>query len=86
MFSPGDPDRYRDIVADLYNYDWFMVARDFSSYVAAQAELDRLWRDKAAWYRKAVRNTAHVAWFSADRAIREYAADIWNIPVATGAA
>jgi starch phosphorylase len=26
-------------------------------------------------------NTANMAWFSSDRAIREYARDIWNVPV-----
>jgi starch phosphorylase len=26
-------------------------------------------------------NTANMAWFSSDRVIREYARDIWNVPV-----
>ena len=29
-----------------------------------------------------IRNIANVGWFSSDRAIREYAGDIWNVPVA----
>lgn len=84
VFSPDDRDRYRDIVADLYNYDWFMVARDFTAYLAAQERLDELWQDPAEWTRCAIRNTARVAWFSSDRAIREYAAEIWNVPTPGG--
>ena len=81
VFSPNDRDRYRDLVADLYNYDWFMVARDFAAYAVEQERLDRLWHDRDEWYRRAIHNTARVAWFSSDRAIREYADEIWNIPI-----
>ncbi|TMJ37302.1 MAG: glycogen/starch/alpha-glucan phosphorylase, partial [Alphaproteobacteria bacterium] len=28
----------------------------------------------------AIRNTASMAWFSADRTIREYAQEIWTVP------
>ena len=35
----------------------------------------------SSWRAKAIRNVASMAWFSADRTIREYARDIWNVPV-----
>ena len=38
------------------------------------------WREPESWWRSAVLNTAHVAWFSSDRTIREYAEDIWDTP------
>ena len=28
-----------------------------------------------------IHDIAHMAWFSSDRAIREYGQDIWNVPV-----
>ncbi|RVA23542.1 glycogen/starch/alpha-glucan phosphorylase, partial [Mesorhizobium sp. M7D.F.Ca.US.004.03.1.1] len=36
VFSPDDPERYRDLINGLYNSDWFMVAADFDAYAAAQ--------------------------------------------------
>ena len=83
VFSPDDPNRYRDLIGGLYDHDWFMVARDFDSYVAAQARVDKLWLDKPTWYRMAILNTARVGFFSSDRTIRQYAEEIWGVPVAT---
>ena len=81
VFSPDDPNRYRDLVGGLYDHDWFMVARDFDAYAEAQREVDELWRQNRKWYAMAIRNTAHMGWFSSDRTIRQYAGEIWNVPV-----
>jgi starch phosphorylase len=78
-FSPDDPTRYRELVADLRGADWFMVAADFDAFRAAQAEVDARWRNPAAWWRSAIINTAHMGWFSSDRTIREYAEGIWHV-------
>ena len=80
VFSPDDRDRYRNLVADLYENDWFMVAADFDSYSAAQRRVDDIWNDKAKWNDMAIRNTANVGWFSSDRTIRQYAGEIWKVP------
>jgi starch phosphorylase len=80
-FSPGAPERYRDLVADLTDSDWFMVTADFDAYLDAQYAVSTRWRDRHAWWRSSVLNTAHMGWFSSDRTIGEYAADIWGVPV-----
>jgi starch phosphorylase len=80
-FSPGEPDRYRGIVDNLMTSDWFLVAADYAAYARAQERVDALWRDQRVWRAMAIRNTANVAWFSADRTIRQYARDIWAVPV-----
>jgi len=84
VFSPDDPNRYRDLIGGLYDHDWFMVARDFDSYAAAQRTVDGLWQNSRKWYSMAIRNTAHMGWFSSDRTIRQYASDIWGVPVGQG--
>ena len=80
VYSPDEPSRYAPIVDALVHHDRFMVTADFDAYYATQRRVDDLWRDQGAWWAASIRNTAHMAWFSSDRAIREYAEDIWNVP------
>ncbi len=79
VFSPDDPHRYRELVDILTDHDHFLVTADFDAYVAAQREVAARWQDKTAWWRGSVLNTARMGWFSSDRAIREYAGEIWNV-------
>jgi starch phosphorylase len=79
VFSPDDPDRYRELIGGLYERDWFMVASDFDTYAAAQREVDRLWSDRPTWRKKTILNTARMGWFSSDRTIGQYCKDIWGI-------
>ena len=80
-FSGGDPDLFLPIVQSLLAYDSFMVAADFAAYWEAQRAVERLWRDPARWWRASILNSAHAGYFSSDRAVREYAQEIWQVPV-----
>jgi starch phosphorylase len=77
-FSPDEPDRYRPLIESLLYNDNYMLLADFASYMHAQDQVDRLYRDPAAWAEKAVRNIAAMGRFSSDRTIREYVEQIWD--------
>ncbi len=83
VFSPDEPERYRELVDVLTHHDHFMVSADFDSYAAAQRRVADRWRDRAGWWRTSMLNTARVGWFSSDRTIREYAEEIWSVQIAS---
>jgi starch phosphorylase len=65
------------------SWDPFFHLADLEAYLDAQAAADRLYADTRQWTRKAILNVARIGYFSSDRTVREYAADIWRIkPVA----
>jgi starch phosphorylase len=80
-FSPDDRHRFQPLVDQILGHDKFMVAADFEAYWHAQRTIDELWRNPHDWWRTSIRNTARMGWFSSDRAIREYADEIWRVPV-----
>ncbi|MBV8924146.1 MAG: glycogen/starch/alpha-glucan phosphorylase [Bradyrhizobium sp.] len=80
-FSPGEPSRFESIAHALRYLDHYMVSADFDSYYEAQRGIDARWQVMPAWTRASILNVARMAWFSSDRTIREYAEEIWNVPV-----
>ena len=74
--------------ADIANYlltgapiaDTYMCMADYQSYLATQNEMSNLYAtDKRTWNQKSLRNIAAAGFFSADRSIRDYANNIWNL-------
>ena len=80
-FSPGEPARFEQIAHALRYLDHYMVSADFDSYYECQRGIDARWQVMPAWTRASILNVARMAWFSSDRTIREYAEEIWNVPV-----
>ena len=74
--------------ADIANYlltgspiaDPYMCMADYESYLVTQDKLSKLYaEDKRSWNQKALRNIAAAGYFAADRSIKEYAENIWNL-------
>jgi starch phosphorylase len=80
-FSPDDPGRFESVAHALRHLDHYMVSADFDAYFDAQRGIDARWQVIPAWTRASILNVARMPWFSSDRTIREYAEDIWNVPV-----
>ncbi|WP_311537917.1 glycogen/starch/alpha-glucan phosphorylase [uncultured Anaerococcus sp.] len=59
--------------------DQYYLLKDFKSYKETQAKLNKEFRNRKEWARKALKNIANAGFFSSDRTILEYADDIWKI-------
>ena len=80
FYSPDEPHRFAPLTQALRHSDYYMVTADFEAYFQTQRQLEKLWLAKHAWTRASIFNTARMAWFSSDRAIGEYAREIWKVP------
>jgi len=81
-FSEGRESLFKPIVDSLLNpKDPYLLLKDLESYLACQGEVDQAFRNQEEWHRKSILNVARMGKFSSDRTIREYARDIWGIPV-----
>ena len=79
-FSPDERDRYKAVFDTLtYGGDRFLLLADYASYVACQEAVSALYCDPEAWTKRAILNVAGMGKFSSDRAIAQYAKEIWNV-------
>lgn len=82
FFSPGEAGLFDAITHDLVTYDPFCLLADFSSYVACQERVAATYRDRPTWWRMSILNVARSGKFSSDRAIRDYAREVWGVDCA----
>ncbi len=71
--------RFENIVQYLLGSDPYMVLKDFASYKQAQKDLTAAYQDKNRWDGMSLVNIAKAGFFASDRAIKEYADNIWHI-------
>ena len=79
-FCVDNPGLFRPIVDSLLVHgDYYLVLADYENYIATQDRVAATYQDVAAWTRKSILNTAKMGKFSSDRAVMEYARNIWNV-------
>lgn len=59
--------------------DPYMCLADFDSYVKAQKRVNDTYLNKKAFNKMSLMNIANAGFFSADRAVKEYADRIWTV-------
>jgi len=79
LFSHGDTDLFRPLTDHLLYSDEYLLMADYRAYVDCQHDVDRAFRDPSHWTRMSILNVARMGKFSSDRAIRQYAEQIWQI-------
>ena len=70
--------QFPEIGNTIIHHDPYMVLADFADYRKAQKKIDEIWRDREKWNRMSLLNTAGAGRFATDRAILDYARDIWH--------
>jgi starch phosphorylase len=79
-FSRNEPGIFAPLHDTLLTHgDFYMHLADLSSYCQAQDRLGELYGNPEEWARKAILNVASSGKFSSDRAIHEYATEIWKV-------
>ena len=79
-FNPEEPGIFNPLrEALLERGDRYMVLADLRPFLDVQDAVGDLYRKPPEWARKAILNVACSGKFSSDRAIAEYARDIWRV-------
>jgi glycogen phosphorylase len=79
FFSPETPGLFQPVVDSILSGDRYCVLADYASYIECQEKVSQAYRDQDKWTRMSILNVARSGKFSSDRAISEYAKNIWHI-------
>ncbi|WP_375793374.1 glycogen/starch/alpha-glucan phosphorylase [Chlamydia sp. 12-01] len=81
FFNTSDKDLFKPIVHRLlHEGDPFFVLADLESYIRVHESAATLFTQTDEWVKKSIYNVGGMGFFSSDRAIADYAKDIWNVP------
>lgn len=70
--------QFPEIGGTILHHDPYMVLADFADYRRAQNLAVETFKDRTVWNRMSLMNISGAGRFAADRAINDYARDIWH--------
>ena len=81
----GKPGEFEQLLGSLEGNsgfgqgDYFLVGKDFQSYIECQAKVDVAYKNQERWTESSILSTATSGKFNSDRTIDQYAKEIWGI-------
>lgn len=69
---------FAEISRTIVHHDPYMVLADFADYAQAHSRAQALFAQRDVWNRMSLANIAGAGQFAADRAVQEYANNIWH--------
>lgn len=70
--------QFPEIGGTILHHDPYMVLADFADYRRAQNQAVETFKDRNTWNKMSLMNISGAGRFAADRAINDYARDIWH--------
>jgi starch phosphorylase len=79
-FNLFEPHIFDDVIASLKSpHDPWLTLADFRTFVDCQQQAAQAYQDRKRWTRMSILNTASSGFFSTDRTMQEYNAEIWKL-------
>ncbi len=69
---------FPELAGNMINHDPYMVLADYADYHRVRQDLYQAYQDKYKWNKMSLLNIAGAGIFAADRAITDYANNIWH--------
>ncbi len=85
IYSNGDREMFKDLYTSLLDGsdfdrpDVYFTLKDFRSYADAHVRVNEAYKNRSAWAKMVMLQTANCGKFSSDRTIEEYVQDIWHL-------
>ena len=79
MYNGINGATFSEVADSIKNKDFYMALADFDSYRGTQAYASEVYKNPNEWNKTSLFNIAGAGRFSADRAVQDYARDIWNL-------
>ena len=79
MMKIGQKENLDRLYKELLNKDWFMTFPDFEDYVKTREKAYKAYTDRTEWAKKMLINISKAGFFSSERTIAQYNAEIWKL-------